>query len=90
MLLIQIHVDGNKVFAIIDTGANVTVLSRALAEKVGLGGTTGRKTYLQNAESGKEIEADTNVKTTIRLGKTEIEWEVCIAPIRDDVLIGMD
>jgi len=36
------------------------------------------------------MEADTNVKTTISLGKTEIEWEVCIAPIRDDVLIGMD
>ena len=78
------------VFAIIDTGANATVLSRAFAEEVGLSGTTGRKTYLQNAESGKEMEANTNVKTTIRLGKMEIELKVCIAPIRDDVLIGMD
>lgn len=50
-LFIPIQVEGNKVFAIIDTGADVTVLSRAFAEKVGLSSTAGRKANLQNAES---------------------------------------
>ncbi|CAG2253448.1 unnamed protein product [Mytilus edulis] len=48
------------------------------------------KACLLNAESGKEMEADMNVVAKLRLGKTEIIWQVCIAPIRDDILIGMD
>ncbi|VDI16997.1 Hypothetical predicted protein [Mytilus galloprovincialis] len=48
------------------------------------------KAYLLNAKSGKEMEADMNVVAKLSLGKTEIIWQVCIAPIRDDILIGMD
>ncbi|VDI15382.1 Hypothetical predicted protein [Mytilus galloprovincialis] len=36
------------------------------------------------------MEADMNVVAKLSLGKTEIIWQVCIAPIRDDILIGMD
>lgn len=43
-----------------------------------------------NAENGKEMEADMNIVAKLQLGKKEIIWKVCIAPIRDDILIGID
>ena len=48
------------------------------------------KACLLNAESWKEMEADMNVVAKLRRGKNEIIWQVCIAPIRNDILIGMD
>ena len=36
------------------------------------------------------MEADLNAEVYLKLGKTEIDWKVCIARIRDNVLIGMD
>ncbi|VDI31094.1 Hypothetical predicted protein [Mytilus galloprovincialis] len=33
---------------------------------------------------------DMNVVAKLRLGKTEIIWQVCLAPIIDDIVIGMD
>ncbi|CAC5383975.1 unnamed protein product [Mytilus coruscus] len=83
-------IQGNKVDAIVETGADVTVLSRSFANVIGLSGTIGMKACLLNAENGKEMEADMNVIAKLQLGKTEIIWQVCIAPIRDDILIGMD
>jgi hypothetical protein len=55
-----------------------------------LSGTTGIKACLLNAENGKEMEADMNIVAKLQLGKKEIIWKVCIAPIRDDILIGID
>ena len=89
-LFIPIQVNGNIVEAIVDTGADVTVLSRSFTTDIGLPSTNASKACLLNAESGKEMEADMNVEVDLKLGKTEIAWKVCIAPIRDDVLIGMD
>ncbi|VDI47036.1 Hypothetical predicted protein [Mytilus galloprovincialis] len=89
-LFIPIEVNSKKVDVIVDTGADVTVLSRSFANDIGLSGTTGMKACLLNAESWKEMEADMNVVAKLRRGKNEIIWQVCIAPIRNDILIGMD
>ena len=36
------------------------------------------------------MEADMNVVPKLRLGKTKIIWQVCTAPMRNDILIGLD
>ena len=44
-LLIPIQVNGNKIDATVDAGADVTVLSRSFANCIGLSSTTGVKAY---------------------------------------------
>jgi hypothetical protein len=34
--------------------------------------------------------AVTDVTVRVELGKTSVDWKVCIAPIHDEVLIGID
>ncbi|CAC5388411.1 unnamed protein product [Mytilus coruscus] len=72
-LFIPIQANDNKVDPTVDTGADVTVLSRSFANIIG-----GMKACLLNAENWKEMETDMNVVAKLLLGKTEIIWQVCI------------
>ncbi|CAG2186176.1 unnamed protein product [Mytilus edulis] len=85
-LLSPIQVNGNKVDAIVDTGADVTVLSRSFANCIGLSGTTGIKACLLNAENGKEMEADMNVVAKLQLDLLKEVYGVIMAG-QGDLLI---
>ncbi|ROL48344.1 hypothetical protein DPX16_21830 [Anabarilius grahami] len=45
---------------------------------------------LRNAETGREMSAKGGVKVEFRISTKVLEWTVCIAPIRDALLLGLD
>lgn len=88
-----ILVEGQEVKAVIDTGAEVTVISTSLFEEI----PEGNRPKLQEsrrclvvAEEGKRLKTQGVIEANLTIGKLCFRWEVYVAPIRDKVLLGCD
>lgn len=86
-------VQGLQTKAIIDTGAEVTVLSERLYNLF----PDSRKPKLQKAkrglvvaEAGREMNTCGIIDVEIKIGEHLINWPVYVAPIRDEILLGCD
>jgi len=88
-LTISTLINGVERVAVVDTGADATIISTETAQILGIRPGTERVKLL-NAESDAEMTATGGVTVTIQLGEDCWKWPVYIAPIRDDVLLGMD
>ncbi|ROJ62565.1 hypothetical protein DPX16_21551 [Anabarilius grahami] len=90
-LIILLTVDGVPVNAVIDTGAEATIMSEETYSKLPTKSSSGLKNVcLRNAETGREMSAKGGVKVEFRIGTKVLEWTVCIAPIQDALLLGLD
>ncbi|KAL5011242.1 hypothetical protein ScPMuIL_011676 [Solemya velum] len=89
-IVVPVGINGVKTECIVDTGADITVLATNFAENIGLRYGDAERANLLNAQDGREMEAVMNISVDLELGDCRINWPICIAPIRDDVLIGMD
>ncbi|KAK3097999.1 hypothetical protein FSP39_015198 [Pinctada imbricata] len=87
---VLIEINDIEAEAIVDTGADVSVLSREFARHLQLKFDNKDTIHLMNAEDGKEMEAICDVKVKLRIGNSTIDWPFYICPTRDNVLIGMD
>ena len=81
--------------AVIDTGAEVTVMSETLfnsltAEQYIHVCTHEKSRILVTAEEGKEMRSRGIVRVPLKLGEEEFAWPVYIAPIADELLLGCD
>ena len=76
--------------AVVDTGADATVVSEDIAKEVKLDFKTGKKCKLLNAANNAEMVAYGGVTATLQIGKKIWNWPVYVAPIRDGVLLGID
>ena len=75
----------------VDTGATVIILSQQLYERLGVPeGGDSFKVRLSNAEDGQDVDTIGGVMVKIRMGSYTMDWNVYVAPIRDDVLLGLD
>ncbi|KAL0158975.1 hypothetical protein M9458_047051, partial [Cirrhinus mrigala] len=90
-LLMDVTVNCIPTQAVVDTGAEATVISETLYQQFPLSKQTATiQTCLHNTESGKDMNAKGGLKVTFQIGTWCIEWEVFVAPIRDPVLLGLD
>ncbi len=90
-LLIDVTVNSIPTKAVVDTGAEATVISETLYQQFPLGKQTATtQTCLHNAESGKDMNAKGGLKVKFQIGTWCTEWDVFVAPIRDPVLLGLD
>ncbi|KAL7872017.1 hypothetical protein SRHO_G00070000 [Serrasalmus rhombeus] len=90
-LIISLTVNNIPVQAVVDTGAEATVISDSLYQRFHPSEqTASKKTCLRNAESGKEMIAMGGQRVNFQLGTRNFTWEVYVAPIRDHVLLGLD
>ena len=88
-----ISVEGLVVKAVIDTGAEVTVISTSLFEKI----SEDNRPKLQEsrrcfvvAEEGQRLKIQGVIEANLTIGKLAVKLEVYVAPIRDEVLLGYD
>lgn len=49
---------------------------------------SGKTINFVNAQDGYDMKALKNIPAEMKLGKTKIIWLVCLAPIRDNIVIG--
>lgn len=85
-----ISISGQSVKAVVDTGAEVTVMSHRVfesipAERRPVLKATGR--CLVNAEDGKRMKTQGMIETTVEIGDLCFNWPLYVAPIGDDMLL---
>jgi len=88
-IIVNVTVNGINTEALVDTGADYTVISQELAQSIGIGKGTD-KIILDNAQDGAEMEAEGGVTVTLSLAGSSWTWPVIVAPIRDKLLLGID
>ena len=92
-LAVLVEVDGVSVEAIVDMGAEATLLSEAFYDSLSATAAESRgkgpKVWLHNAEDGATMEAR-RVEVRLQLGEFDNTWPVLVAPIREEVLLGLD
>ena len=91
--MVEVEVGGCTQLAVVDTGAQITVLSEAMVERIGippevLAGLPTAK--LRGFGRDGIVEGKRGICVKFRVGSREIKWPVFIAPARDDVLLGLD
>lgn len=90
-LQIPLSVNGIPTQAVIDTGAQTTIISEDLykqfpkEKQINL-----PKTSLLNAGVGNSMDAMYGLNVTFKIASRIIDWKVHVAPIRDSVLLGLD
>ncbi|XP_063040269.1 uncharacterized protein LOC134435312 [Engraulis encrasicolus] len=90
-LQIPITVNGIATEAVVDTGAQTTVISEELYQNFSEEQPTNLcKTYLLNAGVGDGMKAKRGLSVTLKIASKTITWPVHVAPIRDSVLLGLD
>jgi len=89
-LVIKTVINGADVDAIIDTAAQVTVLSYYFAKSLNPPLKTGNFVILKGAGKDSDISARYASSVTIKIGKTETKWRVIVANITDSVILGLD
>ena len=88
-ILMPIRINGKDVDAVVDTGSQVTVISQKFHLKHKFPDPP-KSVLVRNAEEGKEMTAGAGLTSEITVGETTVPWEALIAPINDDVLVGLD
>ena len=79
--------------AVVDTGAEVSVLNKDIYEKIPKNSRPQlekARRRLVVAEAGKEMTVCGMIKVNITVGEFTFMWPVYVAPIRDDLLLGWD
>lgn len=87
-----LSIGGQPVKAVIDTGAEVTVINESLLDRFSAETRPTlqkAKRSLVVAEAGKKMKTQGVAVVDIVIGDLSFPWEVYVAPIRDDVLHGL-
>ena len=88
-----ISVSGISGFAVVDTGAEATVLNNSIYEQIPeqvRPPLSQAKKKLVVAEAGKEMSVYGMTEIDIDIGGFKFKWPVYVAPIREDLLLGWD
>ena len=90
---VPVVTNGKEVKAVIDTGAEVTVMSETAflgIPKEQRPVRRSAKRTLVVAEAGKKMTTSGIADIEIQIGSLKFEWPIYIAPIGDDLLLGCD
>lgn len=91
--MLGISINGKPVQAIVDTAAQITVISQAFANTFTPPLVRGEKVTMKSAGSSDFIDANYCKNIQICIGNTQedpITWTALIADISDPVILGLD
>ena len=89
-LVVDVVINGTKVPAVLDTAAQVTVLSEKMATNFSVNPESTEFVKLKGANIGGQFRARLARNVCITMGQVTYFWDVYIAPISDGMLIGLD
>ena len=85
---LPVNINGVVVDALIDTGAQITVINDGLADILGL--TTDDVVLMKGASVDSTVKARYCLKITLKIVHLRYEWHCMVAPIEDDFILGLD
>ena len=85
-------VQGREVLALIDTGAQVTVLNQNIADSMRLSyiATLRLNQAIEDGGEAQEFVSKFCPEVTYQMGKSTFKWHVCVAPIGEELILGCD
>jgi hypothetical protein len=89
-LTIPITVNGVTTSATIDSAAHVTVVSRNFVDQMGNAPALEEKVRLKEASETSFMEGSLVRDMPLEINGQKYKWDVIVAPISDDILLGMD
>ena len=90
-ILIPLVIGNNRVLATVDTGAQATIVSRRLADKIGLlKDSKSQPTNLISAFEGPSSTGYRVRNVAMIIGRRVFHWDLIVADIIDDFLLGND
>ena len=88
-ILIDVAVNGKEIEAVVDTAAEVTVVSKKFAESLHPNLSLGKEFILKGAAKGQNFQSQL-ARVDITIGSVKVPWNIYIAPINDAVILGLD
>lgn len=79
-----------KVLAVVDTAAQVSVMSRRFFERLKPRPKLTNTIILKGAGDFSEMEARVAEEVLFRIGQTKVKWNMVVADLTDDVILGID
>ena len=89
-LILNGKLEGSSANFVVDTGAEVTVVSEQQLSKLCCPVHQGEAVNLVGAIPGVKTEAYLYKQMSIQLGKEKFQWDVYVAPVEEDVILGLD
>ncbi|CAG2245689.1 unnamed protein product [Mytilus edulis] len=89
-LYINLTLNGQKVLAVVDSAAQVSVISTSLLKQLGPRVKMKQHIILKGAGKGSEMEARYTDDLDVTVGKLKVKWRFVAAEITDKVILGID
>lgn len=89
-LLIPLQLNNHKLLAVVDSAAQVTVVSQGIWKQMKRPQQVAETVLLQGAAKGSSMEAQVVKDTHLQIGGNKHLWTVYVAPIQDDMILGLD
>ncbi|CAC5375552.1 unnamed protein product [Mytilus coruscus] len=89
-LILNVKINGVDVDAVVDTAAQVTIISEKFMKKLQPPLELKSSVTLKGAGAENKIKARYANRVSIRMGKTETKWQIIVADITDSLLLGLD
>ena len=89
-LLIPIYINGIKIEAVVDHGAEITLISEDLLHRINLSPIEDKDVTLKQAGKESNMPAMKACDVALQLGDQEYKWDMYVAPIHDMCLLGYD
>ncbi|CAC5374562.1 unnamed protein product [Mytilus coruscus] len=89
-LVLGISINDVTVNAVIDTAAQVTLMSEEFAKKLKPPVIFKGSLMLKGAGKDNSITARYTERVAVKVGKTDTKWKIIVAKINDQVILGLD
>ena len=87
---LPLTINGTEVSAVVDTAAQVTMISQSFCNSLEPPLTASEKIKINNAQKDSSMEGWIARDVEIGLGGSTYTWDVVVAPITDDCILGFD
>ena len=88
-MIVPIEVKGKPASAVVDSGAQVTIINSQFFDLLSCGSPT-EQVVLKGIAQDKNVEGYVVRQVPLTLGGRSYKWDLYIAPIEDEVLLGLD
>ncbi len=89
-LVIDVIINGTPTEAVVDTAAMVSLISQSFFDTLRLEHSQTGETVILKGLSNIPIQGTFCENLNLRIGQQNVKWKVCVAPMTDNVILGID